>query len=255
GDERIRAVSASLGLLKLAPMRVVVPLFAAIYRAPLGAADYSLHFVGPTGVWKTAMVALAQQHFGASMDARNLPASWSSTANALEEIAFQAKDIAVVMDDFIPLGSMPDVQRAHRDADRVLRAQGNRSGRQRMRADGTLRPVRRPRGTIVSTGEESPRGASLRSRILITEIEQSDIDLTSLTNCQNDAASGLYSASMAAYIQFLAPRYDAVRRSLPSEIARYRSEAIAGGAGHRRTPEIIANLAIGLRMCLDFAVE
>src|SRR5206468_12743200 len=122
-----------------------------------GHADFNIHIAGPTGVGKTEVAALVQQHFGAGMDARNLPGSWSSTGNALEELAFQAKDVLLVVDDFIPTGSMADVQRAHRDADRVLRAQGNRSGRQRMRADGSLRAVRPPRGLIVSTGEDVPR--------------------------------------------------------------------------------------------------
>ena len=50
----------------------------------------------------------------------------------------------------------------HREADRLVRAQGNRSGRQRMRQDSTLRPAKPPRGLLLSTGEDVPRGHSLR---------------------------------------------------------------------------------------------
>src|SRR6185436_13476176 len=112
------------------------------------------------------LAALAQQHYGAGMDSRHLPASWSSTGNSLEGLAFAAADALLVVDDFAPGGTTADVARMHREADRLLRAQGNRSGRMRMRADATLRPPKPPRGIILSTGEDVPRGQSLRARLL-----------------------------------------------------------------------------------------
>jgi len=39
----------------------------------------------------------------------------------------------LVVDDFVPKGSQNDVQRTHREADRLLRAQANASGRGRIR--------------------------------------------------------------------------------------------------------------------------
>ena len=48
--------------------------------------------------------------------------------------------------------------------------QGNNAGRQRMRADTTLRPPKPPRCLILSSGEEVPRGQSLRARTVITEL-------------------------------------------------------------------------------------
>ena len=156
GAELVQAIRASLRMLEVAPKRLTVPLFGATYRAPLGLADFGLHYTGPTGAGKSELVALAQQHYGTGLDARHLPASWSSTGNSLEGIAFAAKDAVLVIDDFAPSGSTADVQRYHRDADRVFRAQGNNSGRQRMRADGSLRAAKAPRGIVVSTGEDTP---------------------------------------------------------------------------------------------------
>ncbi len=115
------AVRASLQLLEVAPDPVTLPLAAAIWRAPLGAAPFSLHLVGPTGVRTTALAALAQQHYGAELDAGALPAGWESTANALETLAFLAKNLLLVIDDFAPHGGSGPVQRLHREADRVLR--------------------------------------------------------------------------------------------------------------------------------------
>ncbi len=85
GPDSLRQdIDASLGLLKVAPLRITIPILGATYRAAIGGADFSLHVSGPTGAQKTELVALAQQHFGPEMNARALPASWSSTANALE---------------------------------------------------------------------------------------------------------------------------------------------------------------------------
>jgi hypothetical protein len=38
---------------------------------------------GRTGMFKTALATLCEQHFGASMDASSLPANIASTSNAL----------------------------------------------------------------------------------------------------------------------------------------------------------------------------
>ena len=50
-------------------------------------------------------------------------------------LQFAAKDVLLVIDDFAPCGGPSDVLCAHREADRVLRGQGNRAGRGRMRSD------------------------------------------------------------------------------------------------------------------------
>ena len=254
GTERVEAVRASIAMLDLAPDRITIPLWGAVWRAVVGDIDFSEHVAGPTGAGKTELAALLQQHFGPSFDARHLPGSWASTSNALEALAFAAKDAMLVIDDFAPGGTSHDVARMHRDADRVLRAQGNRSGRQRMNPDASLKPAKPPRCLIISTGEDVPRGQSLRARILVIEVAPGDLDWERLTQCQRDAADGLYAQATGAFIQWLAPRYEQVRQGLRSEIATLRAETYESGQ-HRRTPEIVANLAVGVKFFLQFAQE
>jgi hypothetical protein len=254
GAELVEAVRASLRILDLAPDRITVPLLAAVYRAPLGAADFGLHLAGSTGTGKSELAALAQQHYGAALDARHLPGSWSSTGNSLEALAFAAKDALLVVDDFAPCGATGDVQRMHREADRLLRAQGNRSGRARCRTDGSVRPPKPPSGLIVSTGEDVPRGQSLRGRLLVSEIGPDDLKWTLLTTAQGDAAAGKYAAALTGYLHGLAPRYAKVRDGLRAEACRLREQVHADGL-HARTPGIVAELAVGLRLFLAFAVE
>lgn len=253
-------VRASLRILDLGPDHITVPVLAAIFRAALSSADYSIHLAGRTGVYKSELAALAQQHFGAGMDARNLPGGWSSTANALEALAFAAKDSVLVVDDFAPTGTTADAQRLHREADRLLRGQGNSAGRQRMRSNGLLRPGHPPRGTILSTGEDIPRGQSLRARMLVIEISPGDLGPAppaqneSLSQCQRDASRGRYAKVMASFLAWLAPRYSTVLDRLGDDRAALRDRAMADARGdHARTPGIIADLALGLRYFLDFA--
>ena len=61
-----------------------------------GQAGFSLFLTGPSGVFKSALAGLCQQHYGASMDGSSLPANFADTANALESMAFSAKDELLV---------------------------------------------------------------------------------------------------------------------------------------------------------------
>jgi len=141
------------------------------------------------GSVKSELAALVQQHYGPGLDARHLPGSWRSTDNGLEGLLFSAKDAVTVVDDFAPCGGPHDIARWHQRADRIVRAQGNNAGRGRMRADGTLRPPKPPRGMVLSTGEEIPKGQSLRTRMLILEISKWDIARGALTRCWTIFAS------------------------------------------------------------------
>jgi hypothetical protein len=254
GAALVRAVRASLGLVRghFVPPRLMFPLIAAAYRAPLGEVDCSVGLIGPTGAGKSELEALAQQHYGATMDRLHLPGNWISTGNSLEARAFLCKDALLTMDDFKPGGSKADIDRTHALADRVLRGQGNLAGRGRCRADGSLRPDRPPRGLIAFSGETDLRGESLQSRNLSLFLARGDVDFTALTAFQRDAAAGLYAASMAAYLRWLAPQYDAVRGRLRDEHAQLRDAATQAGQ-HARVPGLVADLHLGLQYLLTFA--
>jgi Toprim domain len=251
------AVRTALALLELGPDTITAAVLGAIYRAPLGEAsaiDFALHLAGPTGAFKTELAALAQAHFGSAFNGRHLPASWADTANMLEKKAFLAKDAVLVVDDFAPTGTTADVQRLHRDADRLFRAAGNRAGRARMRADGGSRPTYYPRGLIISTGEDIPSGQSLRARLLVLELTPGQIPADRLSAMQTAAASGIFAAAMAAYLRWLAPRIDDLKETLPQR-QRMLRDTLAQGIDHRRTPDIAASLTLSWETFLRFAEE
>ena len=248
-----QAIKACLRLVELVAASISFPLLAATFRAVFGDADFSLHLVGETGAFKSELAALHQRFFGPSMDRLHLPGNWSSTANALEMLAFYAKDALLVIDDFAPHGSANDVARIHAAADRVLRAAGNHAGRGRLDARSKLREPKPPRALILSTGEEIPRGQSLQARMLILEISKGDIDGKRLERCQDDACSGLYTHAMAGFLQWLASHDDRGNAAFNAKVSEYRSKLLVNTA-HRRTPEIAASLQAAFELYVEYGV-
>ena len=253
GDELKQAVRASLETLDLAPDPVSVPLFGMTYRAVFGGVDFGGHLAGQTGAGKSELAAMYQQHFGAGLDSRHLPGSWSSTANALEGLAFAGKDVLITVDDFAPEGSSYDIQRYHATAARLFRAQGNNAARGRMRPDGTLRPNKPPRGMILSTDEDIPKGHSIKARTLILELEPGALNWPLLTQAQAQASAGIYAAAMSGFIAWLAKDYKSRMAAFRADHERYRTELQS--TGHKRTVDAGAQLLATYRTLLTFALE
>lgn len=249
------AVRASLRLLDIGPGHVVVPGYCAIWRSVLGHCDTTIFTVGPTGTFKSELSALRLQHFGAGLDRLHLPAGWSSTATALELLAFAAKDALIVIDDFAPHGSKHQVDALHALADRVLRSQANGTGRARSSKLLEVEAPKAPRGLCLSTGEDKPRG-SIVARNLIEELSPGHITPARLSACQRDGRDGLYAAAMAGYIRWLCDgnRIERIQATLKNDSDRLRDH-VSIKAAHFRTPEAVGNLAAGMQHFLEFAAD
>jgi hypothetical protein len=251
-EETITAIRASLRLLDLAPDQITVPIYGTIWRAVIGEPDYSTFLFGPTGAFKTEFSALIQQHFGPGFDSRHLPTGFTSTANTNERLAFIAKDAVLVVDEFHPPASGGEREHMQRDAARLLRSQGNVAGRGRMRPDGTLRPSNPPRGLILATGEDLPRGQSLHARVFTTEVRTGLVDPEKLTACQADAASCLYAQATAAFIRWMAPLRTEVRK----EFENLRREARRQfHHSHARVSDVRAQLTAAYSIFVRFLLD
>lgn len=247
------AVVSSLNLIELGPPAISFPTYAAIWRSVFGDADFALHMTGETGAFKSEFAALHQQHFGANMNRLHLPGAWSSTANANESLAFHTKDALFVVDDFAPQGGISELAKLHAAADRVFRGAGNHAGRARLDSTAKLRQAKPPRALILSTGEEIPRGQSLRARLLIVELSKGEIDGRRLGECQHDANDGLYALTVGGFVQWLAGRYEQSRAAFAAKIQDRRANGLLSAA-HARTPEIVAGLQAAFELFLEFAV-
>jgi hypothetical protein len=123
-----------------------------------------------------------------------------------------------------------------------------------MRPDASLLPAKPPRGLILSTGEDTPAGHSMRARLFILALEKGGVDLERLSAAQELGAAGVYAEAMAGYVRWLAPRYEATRDWLASEAARLRAGA-AKFSVHGRTADIVSDLFATWSVLLQFAVE
>jgi hypothetical protein len=251
-NEIADAIRSSLSFLAVAPDRISFPLLAAAYRAALGKVDFSVFLAGQTGTFKTAIAALCQQHFGASMDATNLPANFASTGNALEGIAFHTKDALLVVDDFAPAGGHAD-RDLDRVAERLFRAAGNRQGRSRLTGN-VLSAPKRPRALVLATGEQVAPGRSIRARLLVVEVGPGEVDRTALSNCQRAGQEGQFTVAMGEYLKWIAGRYEELQERQTSRVQQIRREG-RGRSIHARLPTALAELQSGWEIFLAFAVN
>ncbi len=248
----VDAMRISLQLLDIAPPEITVPLWASVFRAPLASAypvDLSIWLEGLTGSLKSTLAALFLSHFG-DFDRTDLPGTWSSTVNQLEYRAFTLKDVLFVIDDYAPTAL--DNREIQTKSDRLLRSQGNLSGRGRLRSDLSERPAFIPRGLILSTGEQHPPGQSLLARTLLIELERNQVNMDALTKSQ-DLTSRLPHA-MAGYISWLEPQMSQMPSLLRETFKGVRARATSSG-NHLRIPEALAHLWLGLHCGLTYAEE
>jgi hypothetical protein len=266
GDAEREAIRQSLAVAdtEMAPDRLTIPMLAAAYRAPLGPVHMSLVLIGESGLGKSELAALAQQHFGAEMDRMKLPANFQSTANFNLGVAFAAKDALLVVDEFKPSGNRIDRQRAHAEANRLLTAQGNLSGRGRADTGGSPRAIRDPRGMLLVTGEEVPEGYSARARALILEVSVGDVeglgirpgqpgyreDHPRLSRVQEAGRAGHYARALAGYLRWLADSVERLPEYVRQQVAEQRN---AVRSSHARTGNNVAQLMVGMACFLEYA--
>lgn len=256
GIECVEAIHASLDLLDVTDRRVAFVVLAAVYRSIIGNSPFTVWLEGGSGEGKSTLAIWAQAHFGAGFVKRGLPGSWSSTGNALEASAFSAKDALLAIDDFAPSKSRSAAERLTATVNQVLRAQGNKAGRGRLRPDGKRRPDHPPRGLILSTGEDFPGDHSIRARTVVVEIAKGSARLSreQLGRVQEQAERGVLALSMAGFVRWLAGRFDEVQAGLQSREELARQSQVAENE-HSRTAGNLAALYVGFDLFLMFAVE
>jgi hypothetical protein len=177
-----------------------------------------------------------QSHYGTAMNARKLPASWNSTSNALEALAYRAKDALIVIDDYVVVGASYQQRSLAGKVDQVIRAQGNQAGRTRLNDTSSIQGTMFPRGIILGTGEDVPEGHSIRGRMLIAELSPGDITASALTKAQSSRPS--YSKALANWIQWIAT--SKAGDQIKAKADNYRDTML--GLGHARTPSILGDL-------------
>ena len=249
------AMKASLRFLDSAPFTVSIPIWAAVWLAPLAEIIYPAFVIwlyGTTGSKKSTIAALALNHYGERFSDTLLPADWWATVNSLEKMIFLAKDALFVIDDYRPESDPFRRRELETAAARIIRHVGNRSGRGRMNADLSLRTTYRPRGLVLATGEQLPSGRSIMGRLFTVEVGEKDVDTAKLTACQGESTQ--YSHALSGYLRWLADQWQHLETELPKLWNKVRYSYQHEDA-HARTAGTLASLYLGLEMGLQYAVE
>ena len=241
------AITTLWRLSEVTPYRVSVPLLLYALTAPLGHTPFSLYLAGPSGSQKTSLALVIQSLWGWH---DSPPTSWEATPNALEAYGFTAKDALLLIDDYAPQASEQKQKELQAKAARVLRSQGNATGRGRMRADGSLAGDRPPRGSLLVTGEDLPPGHSIRARCLFLELERGDVDLRRLSEAQRQTREGAYARALSAWVRYLSADLETYQRQLADRTAELRPR---WESQHGRTTDALARLHATWELYRDYA--
>lgn len=232
-DDPREALRASFDFLKLAPLPVTLPIWAAMYAAPLTPffrLNAMLWVYGRTQSRKSTLALLALTHFGprfVTSREYHAPQDWLSTVTDIQATLFAAKDLPLVMDDFAPQSENSTAKDMHKKAHMIVRLVGNRSQRGRRRQDLSAQKGLPPRGIALATAEVPLYGASIVGRAIFVPVEMGMVALSEDGDGPLDRAQaaagvpgpGLYAQGMAAYIKWLAANWDRAASELSAEHA------------------------------------
>ncbi len=258
-SEGIRAVR---NLFQVASPNVIYPLISITFLSPLneffriGGCEpaFVLYLLGRTQTKKSTIAAIMLSFFG-KFTSSNLPSSFKDTTNAIERKCYALKDMLTVIDDFHPVANYREKQNMEQIAQSLARGYGDRTARERMSSDITIRPGYPPRGNAIITGEDFPNiGQSGSARNFIIELNQNDIPNSEALNRAQEAAwSGSLIAFMREYITWLIPQTPQLPEQLRKMFFAYRQKAASSHiSGYGRTGDIVAWLQIGFEFFVVF---
>ena len=257
-----KALKASLSLLGLGPKTITYSLLALVWLTPLceplrkaGIEPCFLTYLwGTSGAFKSTLIALFLSHYG-DFGPKGLPASFRDTGNSVEEMAFQAKDSLLVVDDLYPAKNPRERTKLEGVLEYLLRNQGDRQGKGRLQSNSSLKPGHPPRGLILSSGEVMPLSGSSLARAWVNHIKEGDFSLEKLIPAQSQKA--LFSQGMKGYLEYLAPQLDTLPSHLFEDFEQLREQAKRASkirTRHGRLDETVAFLFLGLHMFFNYAV-
>lgn len=243
GDETMATALAALA----GPVRgsypdlVTLPGLAAVFLAPL--LHFSptpdrpgLHYIGTTGVRKSALLALLQAFYGLSEPAL----SWRGTANSIEIALSSLRDALVTVDD-LKTGTSD-----RGAAVKILQSYADRRGRSRATRTGELAQARFVGGLLVSAGEDVPSGeASVAARSLFIPLGVDDAKLELLSQAQ--AAAATLPTLTARYLAWIIEQQETIQQQMMTifEAARARYRGLmANRKGLNDAGRVATNCAL-----------
>lgn len=211
---------------------------------------------------KSTVAALMLSFFG-NFSATDLPMSFRDTANSIVHNAFALKDVLTCVDDYHPT-ARAEAGRMRETMQILARGYGDRTARNRLGSDITLREPRPPQGNVIVTAEFAPDiGESGTARLFCVEMKPGSICLPLLTEVQEQALDGCFVRCMGAFIRYIKERHlkDGQEQSLLERLKMNFSELRSHWRNelkeksipfHDRLPDTLACLEVGFLFLTDF---
>ena len=254
----------------LMPDEIILPCIALIFLSPLNEflrqighePKFLLTLIGRTGSMKSTVAALMLSFFG-NFSATDLPMSFRDTANSIIYNAFALKDVLTCVDDYHPT-ARAEAGRMRETMQILARGYGDRTARNRLGSDITLREPRPPQGNVIVTAEFAPNiGESGTARLFCVEMKPGSICLPLLTEVQEQALDGCFVRCMGAFIRYIKERHlkDGQEQSLLERLKMNFSELRSHWRNelkeksipfHDRFPDTLACLEVGFLFLTDF---
>lgn len=241
---------------KIAPKELVYPCLAYSFLTPLNRLlrecgcepRFVMYLCGKTGTNKSTIANLFLNFFGKFYEGETSPLSFNDTENASCYTLSLLDSTCTLLDDRIPdLNRQIQLNMENREQ-AILRAIGDRAGKQRLNADSTLKPVHRPVANCFITSEEIFKGVgeSGTARAFCCEIQPDTVKSRELFKVQTNKSH--LNQIMSEYIQFVIQNWDKLKSELKNKFYELRDKARS--VGHGRLAESVAHLEIGiLTMC------
>lgn len=253
-------------LLDAYPSRVILPLLAQAYLAPV----YSIledmqappaHVIlldGKTNAGKSTTAGYVASHFGTYYN-KAMPASFNDSQAGMRDKLFMAKDTLIVVDDYRRQqgdGGKRSVQDAL--ADMIISAIADHAGRSRENADRTMERERPARCTCIITGEVLPNiSVSRRTRLYRITVDFGEliVDPDVYDTLQEYQRQGYFRQCMREFVSDLLQDWDGLPERIRGKFRQATEESrrlVSRAEGRFR--EMAAHLILGAELLCDHLI-
>lgn len=200
-----------------------------------------------TGKTPTATI-LSLRFFGK----RATHSGWKDTTLATVETLYQAKDVVTVMDDLVIDGPKKEEELKPK-LEGVIRGVSGEAPRKRLRADGSPKSGKSPRGGVVITAEHIPKiRESLMARCFVVECPKIK-DAPNPERWKDDEPDGpvgLLEVFTDGFVRWLQGQRDSLAAEMAEWADEFKDEA--GDVKHARVKENAATLWSGMRLLAHY---
>lgn len=200
----------------------IAALLTALFKKSGHQLEFSTALIGKTNTKKTSCGEIFTRVFNRTPSA--VPEiNFSATEAAIYEIMDKNSDTIVMIDDLSPAENDIDAREKRRKLENIIRAYGDRVPRRRSVAfasNSTVKEFTSINGCALITGETFSGGKSSRSRVVVLNFEEGDV---------NNSALSYYQANLHTlpnfvndFLQYVTGRIEQVMQIIELECAQAR---------------------------------